>query len=183
MFAPELIVRAATGLSGSATGGDQLAMKQLAALPLEPLQELSDVYCFMLRSVSVPIQQLHNVLVTLAKKISGVRCRALMPTVFRVFAALTNGTLKNWDLQVAHRDEDLIDTASPELSARKEAVRRQVDADVAYWLDKPFLQLLWDISVFSTTQRHHRLLTLLANSGSPTACWLSLCSCTAPRAR
>ena len=141
-FTADNLRSAARSIASTATGGDSLAPSTLCDLPPENLESLASVMKAMVQDVALPLQQLHNVLVTTPQKSGGVRCIALMPSISRIFTSLLGGELTSWDKAVAHDTDSLRDTAAPGSVSRLEAMRRQLRAEVAAWLREPYGQCL-----------------------------------------
>ena len=96
-----------------AIGSDLVRLKRLASLPDVALEGLGTIFKQIVATLTIPGQELLNILTLLGKKLGGSRTIAIMASIYRAFMKHSGLTIREWDVKEGqHWDSALAGSTS-----------------------------------------------------------------------
>ena len=82
----------------TATGCDHLQLRRMARLPDIALEQLGSLFRQSLATLTIPMQELLNIMCLLGKKAGGSRTIAIMASFYRALMKFFCPTIRDWDV-------------------------------------------------------------------------------------
>ena len=99
--------------NSTAIGADQVRLKRLASLPDVALEGLGKIFKQTVATLTIPGQELLNILTLLGKTHGGSRTIAIMASIYRAFMKHSGLTMREWDVKEGHHwDSALVGSSS-----------------------------------------------------------------------
>ena len=128
----------------TAIGSDQGPLKGFSKLPDAALEGLGAIFKQSVATLTVPGQELLNILCLLGKKLGGSRTIAIMPSVYRALMKSFGLTLRELYISEGH----VWDSAIAGSSSLRAAVLRALMCENGVARGEHVAHLLWDMKQF-----------------------------------
>ena len=135
----------------TAIGCDALQLRRLANLPNIALEQLGCLFRQSLATLTIPMQDLLNVLCLLGKKSGGSRTIAIMASFYRALMKFFCPAIRDWDMAKGK----FWDSALAGNSSLRAAVERALKVENGVARGAQVGHLLWDM-IFFTIQSSYQ---------------------------
>jgi len=149
--------------SSTAIGSDLVHLKRLASLPDVALISLGGLMKQSVSTLTVPAQELLNILGLLGKKLGGSRTIAIMASMYRALMKHFGLEIREWDAREGHH----WDSAIAGSSSLRAAILRALQCENATARGDKTGHLLWDMKQFYDSVHLPTLAVELSKRGYP----------------
>ena len=149
--------------NSTAIGSDIVHLKRVASLPDVALEDLGKIFKQRVATLTVPGQELLNILTLLGKKLGGSRTIAIMASIYRAFMKHSGLTIREWDVKEGHH----WDSALAGSSSLRAAVLRALQSENGEARGDHVAHQLWDMQKFYDSVDFTLLIDELLRRGFP----------------